>query len=36
MRLRFTGGIWSWRGPAPYHFVTVPPAESEIELDIDA
>jgi hypothetical protein len=30
MRLRFTGEIWEWRGPAPYHFVTVPPAEAEM------
>ncbi len=28
MRLRFEGPIWYWRGPAPYHFVTVPPAEA--------
>ena len=30
MRLRITGQIWYWRGPAPYHFVTVPPPESEM------
>jgi hypothetical protein len=24
MDLEFDGPIWSWRGPAPYHFVTVP------------
>lgn len=30
MRLRFTGEIWEWRGPAPYHFVTVPPVEAEM------
>ena len=28
MRLRFEGPIWYWRGPAPYHFVTVPPVEA--------
>ncbi|MCC4247356.1 MULTISPECIES: DUF1905 domain-containing protein [Microbacterium] len=28
MLLRFDGEIWHWRGPAPYHFVTVPPAEA--------
>ena len=22
--LSFSGPIWSWRGPSPYHFVTVP------------
>ena len=30
MQLRFSGEIWFWRGPAPFHFVTVPPAESEM------
>lgn len=25
--LGFTGGIWHWRGPAPYYFVTVPERE---------
>ncbi|HET6167610.1 MAG TPA: DUF1905 domain-containing protein [Marmoricola sp.] len=24
MQLAFTGEIWHWRGPSPYHFVTVP------------
>lgn len=24
MELSFTGEIWYWRGPAPFHFVTVP------------
>jgi hypothetical protein len=24
VRLEFTGELWHWRGPAPYHFVTVP------------
>jgi hypothetical protein len=24
MELEFTGAIWHWRGPSPYHFVTVP------------
>ncbi|MER7446112.1 DUF1905 domain-containing protein [Microbacterium sp. NPDC097977] len=28
MRARFSGAIWFWRGPAPFHFVTVPPEES--------
>lgn len=26
--MRFTGEIWFWRGPAPWHFVTVPDRES--------
>jgi hypothetical protein len=24
MDLEFTGEVWFWRGPSPYHFVTVP------------
>jgi hypothetical protein len=24
MMLEFTGEMWFWRGPAPWHFVTVP------------
>ncbi len=24
MELEFSGEIWHWRGPSPYHFVTVP------------
>lgn len=32
VELRFSGEIWWWRGPAPFHFVTVPDAQSaEIE-----
>ncbi|HEY8169402.1 MAG: DUF1905 domain-containing protein [Candidatus Limnocylindrales bacterium] len=23
--LAFSGELWTWRGPAPYHFVTVAP-----------
>jgi hypothetical protein len=28
MDLEFTGEVWCWRGPAPFHFVTVPDEES--------
>ena len=28
MELTFAGEIWFWRGPAPWHFVTVPADES--------
>jgi Domain of unknown function (DUF1905) len=24
MEVEFRGEIWHWRGPSPYHFVTVP------------
>jgi hypothetical protein len=27
MELGFSGEIWFWRGPAPFHFVTVPEEE---------
>jgi Domain of unknown function (DUF1905) len=26
--VEFSGEIWYWRGPAPYHFVTVPEQQS--------
>ncbi len=28
MELEFSGALWFWRGPAPWHFVTVPDEES--------
>lgn len=28
MELEFSGELWFWRGPSPYHFVTVPDEES--------
>ena len=27
--MAFTGEIWHWRGPSPYHFVTVPEEQSD-------
>jgi len=33
VELRFSGELWYWRGPSPYHFVTVPDAQS---ADIEA
>jgi hypothetical protein len=27
MNLEFSGDIWFWRGPSPFHFVTVPDEE---------
>jgi hypothetical protein len=24
MNVEFTGEVWFWRGPAPWHFITVP------------
>lgn len=29
MELVFSGAVFSWRGPAPYHFVRVPDDEAE-------
>ncbi len=28
MRLSFAGELWFWKGPSPFHFVTVPEEES--------
>ncbi len=28
MNLEFSGEVWFWRGPSPFHFVTVPEDES--------
>ena len=27
MQLEFSGVVWHWRGPSPYHFVSVPDDE---------
>jgi len=34
VHLRFTGTIWYWRGPAPFHFVSVPEAEAAMIAEI--
>ena len=34
--LHFSGQLWHWRGPAPFHFVTVPDGESETIKDVAA
>lgn len=28
MDLEFSGEVWFWRGPSPFHFVTVPEEQS--------
>lgn len=28
VELTFAAPVWYWRGPSPYHFVTVPPEEA--------
>ena len=30
MRVSFRGELWFWRGPSPFHFVTVPESESAL------
>ncbi|WP_033341079.1 DUF1905 domain-containing protein [Catenuloplanes japonicus] len=30
MELEFSGEMWFWRGPAPWHFVTVPDEEAAV------
>ena len=30
----FRGTVWYWRGPSPYHFVTVPEEESAALEDV--
>jgi Domain of unknown function (DUF1905) len=34
VELQFSGEVWEWRGPAPYHFVSVPEAESQALHDV--
>lgn len=36
MRFVFQGEIWFWRGPSPFHFVTVPVDESAEVRSISA
>ncbi|MFL6060244.1 MAG: DUF1905 domain-containing protein [Marmoricola sp.] len=37
MELVFTGPVWFWKGPSPWHFVTVPDDESaELDLTVRA
>jgi hypothetical protein len=30
VQLEFSGDLWFWKGPAPWHFVTVPGEESAL------
>jgi hypothetical protein len=36
MDLEFRGEIWYWRGPAPFHFVTVPEEQSADISDVSS
>jgi hypothetical protein len=35
VEIEFSGELWFWKGPAPWHFVSVPPDESH-EIDLVA
>ena len=34
VNFEFSGEIWYWRGPSPFHFVTVPDHQSQDIKDI--
>ena len=34
MEIRFRGEIWYWRGPSPFHFVTVTQDESAVIAEL--
>lgn len=34
MKFHFSGEVWYWRGPSPFHFVSVPELESSKISDI--
>ncbi len=34
MQVEFIGELWYWRGPAPFHFITVPERESSAIQDM--
>jgi len=36
MQFEFTGEMWPWRGPAPYHFVTVPAEVSSVIRELSS
>lgn len=36
MQVSFSGQVWEWRGPAPYHFVTVPDDDADRIKDVEA
>ncbi len=36
MELAFEAVVWHWRGPSPYHFVSVPPGDADQLRDVAA
>jgi hypothetical protein len=36
VELEFSGEVWFWRGPSPFHFVTVPVGDTvTVRLAVD-
>lgn len=36
VQVAFSGPVWEWRGPAPYHFVTVPDDDADRIKDVES
>jgi len=36
MQFEFSGEMWPWRGPAPYHFVTIPEEVSSLIRELSS
>lgn len=36
MSLEFSGKIWTWKGPAPWYFITVPAKHSRELKDVES
>ena len=36
MEIEFSGELVEWRGPAPYHFVPLPPDEADLVDEVNA
>lgn len=36
MEIEFSGELVEWRGPAPYHFVPLPPEEADLVDEVKA
>jgi hypothetical protein len=36
VQVSFSGPVWEWRGPAPYHFVTVPDDDADRIKDVES
>ena len=34
MEFGFQGSVWEWRGPAPYHFVSIPEEHADAVHDL--